>query len=182
MPCDNNFIFLYYTAYIHQPSADYSWVMPNVFRSFTDSICLTSWEEKKDKKEWVCLDLRSREHIQPPSVHYLKTMATKFCLPVSCCNNNLSASQAETPPPKKVIPRNCHLSFLSCVEFPLFQSYACSKSVRKTRSLPSSWQTIHFNHCKFTLQMVLVRLVCNFAHTDTFTSPSFSGGRANRWF
>lgn len=89
------FIFLYYTSYIHQPSADYSWVRANMIRSFTDFICLTSWEEKKDQKEWVCLDLRSREHIQPSSVHFLKITATKFCFPVSCCNNNLSASQAE---------------------------------------------------------------------------------------
>lgn len=79
------FIFLYSTAYIHQPSAGYSWGMANVIRSFTDFVCLTSWEEKKDQKEWICLDLGSREHIQPSSVQYLNAMATTFCFPVSCC-------------------------------------------------------------------------------------------------
>lgn len=40
-------------------------------------------------------------------------MATKFCFPVSCCNNSLSASQAETPPPQK----KCDSKELSFVLF-----------------------------------------------------------------
>lgn len=56
-------LFLWYTAHIQQPWADYIWGLVNVIRSFTDFICLTSWKEKKDHKEWACLDLRSIENI-----------------------------------------------------------------------------------------------------------------------